>query len=294
MIDYSGKIVVVAGPTASGKSEIALSLSKKIDGYIINADSRQLYKKIDIGTAKPEFDEKIEEGVHKLKEITHYLYDFVDPKENFTLFEYQKSVQKVLDKEQGTPILVGGTGLYIDSIVFNYNLTEKGNKNKDLKKKTVEELKLLAKDYLPQMSESDRKNKHRLIRAIQRGGVNTKNGEPLDNIYFVIDIPKETLKKRVKKRLEKMFEKGLLEENISLLEQGYTYDDKGLNSIGYIEFKEYFDGEISLKQVKERIYRDTMKYIKRQKTWFRRNGNAIWTDSEEQIVQEALNFILKE
>jgi tRNA dimethylallyltransferase len=252
MIKYKGKIIVIAGATATGKSEISLKLAKKINGYIINADSRQIYKKINIGSAKPKFDKEISKGVHTLDGITHYLYDFVDPKENFTIFDYQDCVNDVLKNTQGVPILTGGSGLYIDSVIYNYKLS-KNNKNTDLKDKSIEELQESAKEYLPYMSESDRKNKHRLIRAIQREGVNREKGKELNNIYFVIDIEKQILQERIKKRIDNMFKEGLLEENISLLKQGYTYNDKGMKTIGYIEFKEYFENKISLEDVKERI-----------------------------------------
>jgi len=116
----------------------------------------------------------------------------------------------------------------------------------------------------------------------------------LNHIYFVIDIDKEILKGRVRQRIDKMFEDGLLEENISLRKQGYTYEDKGMNSIGYIEFKEYFNDKISLEEVKEKIYKNTLSYIKRQRTWFRRNSESNWTNSYEDILYKASNFISKE
>ena len=265
MIEYKGKIIVIAGATATGKSEISLKLAKELNGYIINADSRQIYKKINIGSAKPKFDKEISKGVHTLNGITHYLYDFVDPKENFTIFDYQNSVNNVLKNTHGIPILTGGSGLYIDSVVYNYKLS-KNNKNIYLKDKSIEELQELAKEYLPYMSESDRKNKHRLIRAVQREGVNKEKGKELNNIYFVMDVQKEILQERIKKRIDDMFKEGLLEENISLLKQGYTYNDKGMKTIGYIEFKEYFENKISLEDVKERIFKNTMGYVKRQRT----------------------------
>ena len=293
MIEYKEKIIVIAGATATGKSEISLKLAKKINGYIINADSRQIYKKINIGSAKPKFDKEISKGVHTLNGITHYLYDFVDPKENFTIFDYQNCVNDVLKNTQGVPILTGGSGLYIDSVIYNYKLS-KNNKNTDLKDKSIEELQELAKEYLPYMSESDRKNKHRLTRAIQKGGVNREKGKELNNIYFVIDIEKQILQERIKKRTDNMFKEGLLEENILLLKQGYTYDDKGMKTIGYIEFKEYFENKISLEDVKERIFKNTMGYVKRQRTWFKRNKNAIWINEPKEILYLASNFILKE
>ncbi len=290
MIDYKGKIIVIAGPTASGKSDIAIKLAKKVDGYIINGDSRQVYKYLNIGTAKPKF----QDSEHMIDGIKHYLYDFVDPKSNFTLFEYQLAVNDILTKEKGIPILVGGSGLYIDSVVFNYLLTKNDDTDTTLQNKSVEELKELAKEYLPNMNVSDRENKHRLIRAIQRKGINQKKGNTLNNRYFVLDVEKEILEKKVRERIEKMFKEGLLEENISLLEKGYTYEDKGMNSIGYIEFKEYFDKKKTLEEVKEDIYRNSMSYIKRQKTWFKRNKGSIWANNEKDIYYEASNFILKE
>ena len=293
MIEYKGKIIVIAGATATGKSEISLKLAKELNGYIINADSRQIYKKINIGSAKPKFDREISKGIHTLNGITHYLYDFVDPKENFTIFDYQNCVNNVLKNTQGIPILTGGSGLYIDSVIYNYKLS-KNNKNTDLKDKSIEELQELAKEYLPYMSESDRKNKHRLTRAIQRGGVNREKGKELNNIYFVIDIEKQILQERIKKRIDNMFKEGLLEENISLLKQGYTYNDKGMKTIGYIEFKEYFENKISLEDVKERIFKNTMGYVKRQRTWFKRNKNAVWINEPKEILYLASNFILKE
>lgn len=293
MIEYKGKIIVIAGATATGKSEISLKLAKELNGNIINADSRQIYTKINIGSAKPKFDREISKGIHTLNGITHYLYDFVDPKENFTIFDYQNCVNNVLKNTHGIPILTGGSGLYIDSVIYNYKLS-KNNKNIHLKDKSIEELQELAKEYLPYMSESDRKNRHRLIRAVQREGVNKEKGKELNNIYFVIDIKKEILQERIKKRIDNMFKEGLLEENISLLKQGYTYDDKGMKTIGYIEFKEYFENKRTIDDVKEEIFKNTMGYVKRQRTWFKRNKNAIWVNDAKEISYLASNFILTE
>lgn len=287
MIDYKGKIVVIAGPTASGKSDIALRLAKDINGYIINGDSRQIYKDLNIGTAKPIFDRG-----NILDGVKHYLYDYVNPKDNYTLYDYQKDVQKILENEKGIPILTGGTGLYIDSVVFNYNLV-KNNKNiSDLDSKSVEELQSIAGVLINDMNESDRENKHRLIRTIERGGINREKGKSLNHIYFVLDIEKEILIERVYERVNKMFDMGLLKENIDLLSKGYIYKDRGMNSIGYIEFKEYFENKISLDEVKEKIFKNTMSYIKRQRTWFRRNKGSIWIDNYEDIYQKASTFIL--
>jgi tRNA dimethylallyltransferase len=283
MIQYSGKIIVISGPTASGKTDIAVKLAKKINGYVINGGSRQVYKYLTIGTSKP--IEEIENSG-----IRHFLYDIVDPKDNFTIYEYQSKVQKVLDTEKGIPIIVGGSGLYIDSIVFNYDLKQNIN-NEDLSSLSLEELQKKASKYIKYMTESDKKNRHRLIRVIQRGGLGRQSGKALNNIYFVLDIPRDNLIANIEKRVEKMFENGLLEENKKLLSMGYTYKDRGMKSIGYIEFEAYFDGLISIEYVKEEIVKHTIDYAKRQRTWFKRNRNAIWVDNYEDILYFASNFI---
>jgi len=293
MIIYSGKIIAIAGPTASGKSDIAIRLAKDIGGYVINGDSRQIYKHLSIGTAKPKPDEILDDGTWIISGIRHHLYDFIDPKENYTLFDYQNSVQQILDREKGTPILVGGTGLYIDSVIFNYDLKRNDIKS-NYSRLSLEELQSKASKYLPNMTESDRGNRHRLIRVLQRNGYGRNKGEELNNIYFVLDIPKDILKERIKERIEYMFSNGLVEENKKLLELGYTYDGKGLNSIGYKEFKDYFDKGITLEEVKEKIYKNTCAYAKRQRTWFKRNKDSIWSNSYDNILDLASNFIRRE
>ncbi len=293
MIDYKGKIIVIAGPTASGKSNLAIQLAKDIGGYIINGDSRQVYKHLSIGTAKPLPDKVLEDGTWIISDVRHFLYDIVDPKDPFTLFEYQQEVQKILDREEGIPIIVGGTGLYIDSVVFNYDLNE-NNHESDLSNLSLEELQERATPFLELMTESDKKNPHRLIRAIQKNSIDQNKGKDLNSIYFVLDIEKEELRKRIEKRVNKMFEDGLEDENRKLLEMGYRYEDKGLNSIGYREFEKYFRKDCTLEEVKKEIVTNTLRYAKRQRTWFRRNKNCVYVNSYESMLDLASNFISKE
>lgn len=293
MIGYEGKIIVIAGPTASGKSNLSIQLAKDIGGYIINGDSRQVYKHLSIGTAKPFPDKLLEDGTWIISDVRHFLYDIVDPKDPFTLFEYQQEVQKILDREEGIPIIVGGTGLYIDSVVFNYDLKE-NNHESDLSNLSLEELQERATPFLELMTESDKKNPHRLIRAIQKNSIERNKGKDLNSIYFVLDIEKEELRKRIEKRVNKMFEDGLEDENRKLLEMGYRYEDKGLNSIGYREFEKYFRKECTLEEVKKEIVTNTLRYAKRQRTWFRRNKNCVYVNSYESMLDLASNFISKE
>lgn len=292
MIEYSGKLIVIAGPTASGKSDLAIRLAKEIGGYIINGDSRQVYKHLSIGTAKPVFD-SFNDGVGAIEGVEHFLYDFVDPKDDFSLFDYQRSVQGVLDSKKDSgdiPIIVGGTGLYIDSVVYNYDLKERARVS-EYRGMGLEELQVLCKDYKGEMNNSDWNNAHRLIRMLERGGKEMCRGEMLDVKYFVIDVDRDTLRERISKRVDIMFDMGLERENRELLDMGYSYGDKGMKSIGYSEFREYFDGKKSLDEVREEIVNHTLQYAKRQRTWFKRNGECIWTDDYDLILNESLNLI---
>jgi tRNA dimethylallyltransferase len=203
MIDFKKPIIVIAGPTASGKSSLAIKLAKEINGYIINADSRQIYNELQIGTAQPKPD-IIKDNIWYIDNIKHYLYGYIPVKENYNLFQYQKDVQKVLDKEDMTPILVGGTGLYIDCIVHNYDLKKSKDteySREELEKLSVKELRsLLEPEVLNKLNRSDIKNPIRLIRAIERGGVNRKKGRQLNYLYLLVDSQPEVLEKRIKLR----------------------------------------------------------------------------------------------
>ncbi len=286
-------IIVIAGPTASGKSDIAISLAKKINGYIINADSRQIYKELKIGTAQPVSD-YVEDGIWYIDGVRHFLYGYKSIKDTFNISIYQENVQNILNSHNGIPILVGGTGLYMDCIVYNYDL-----KNEDinstlrgyLSSLSVNELKsLVPKDTLNILNNSDRNNPRRLIRVIERKG--KKNGKriPLRNISFVIDVPREELTERIRRRTDLMFENGLEKEVENLFE---TYDPQlpAFNTIGYQEFREYFNGRKSLSEVESEIVTHTIQYAKRQRTWFKKNKNNIWTRDVNKIFQDAEQFI---
>jgi tRNA dimethylallyltransferase len=188
---FDRPIYVIAGPTASGKSSLAIKLAKDINGVIINADSRQVYKELNIGTAKSTPDEIINEKEWKIENISHFLYGFVSIKTPYNLYEYQKDVQSVLDSlpEDKTPILVGGTGLYIDSIVYNYILKKNSYKPADresLENKSLSELQeQIDSNILNSLNDSDRNNPVRLIRILEKGSQTFEKGEPLDFKYFV-------------------------------------------------------------------------------------------------------------
>ena len=296
MIDYKKPIIVLAGPTATGKSSKAIKLAQKIDGVIINADSRQIYKELKIGTAQPEPD-RIENNCWYIYDIKHHLYGHVSITEKYNLYQYQKDVQKILDKEDRIPILVGGTGLYIDSIVYNYNLSSNQNSNsnfsrKELNKMSVIELQsIIDKKTLKKLNHSDINNPSRLIRVIERGEINRKKGKPLNHIYILIDTELEIIKKNIIKRVDEMFEEGLIKENQHLIENGFTYDLYPMRSIGYQEFEEYFENNKSIKQVKEEIILHTLQYAKRQKTWFKRNKDTVKVKNYKEIYDSVSNFL---
>lgn len=296
MIPHSRPIIVIAGPTASGKSSLAIKLAKDIDGAIINADSRQIYKELTIGTARP--TKKEMEGV------PHHLYGHISVKKDYNIYKYQQDVKKVLSTipNEKTPMLVGGSGLYIDSVIFNYKLDNSEAKGEEEKIKegrgklnnlSVDQLQNLIKKKNPkllaQLNESDRKNPVRLIRVLESGRKKVR-GQAFKHIYFVVDVSKEELDERIDVRTEEMFRKGLLEENIRIRKEGLD-SYQALKSIGYQEFGKYFQENASIEEVKEDIIKNTKKYAKRQKTWFRRHNHAIWTNDYNLILEESLKLI---
>lgn len=260
-------IIVIAGPTASGKSQIALSLAKRFQGYIINADSKQIYKEINIGSAKPKFEKD-----NLIDNVPHFLYDILPVSQRYDIYSYQKDVKQVLKNNSGNPILTGGTGLYIDSVVFNYKLP------------TLLEAEITKEELLQRvrLNESDINNPRRIEAWVRKADLPTK-GEPLDHIYFVIDVDKEELNRRIEERVERMFKEGLVEENTKLWQKYKTYLLPGLYTIGYKEFEEYFNNICTLEDVKQRIISNTKKYAKRQRTWFKRNKSAIWVKDISEI-----------
>jgi len=297
-VKSNNPIIVIAGPTASGKSDLAISIAKKINGYIINADSRQVYKELIIGTAQP-IPKKTENDIWYIDGIKHFLYGYKSLTDPFNISIYQKDVQNILDTQNGIPILVGGTGLYIDCIVYNYDLKNENidtELRKRLSKLSIKELQnLINQNILKKMNKSDRGNPRRLIRIIEGRKVEKKNlkereNKILRNIYFVIDIPREELKKKFTKRIDLMFKKGL-EEEVKDLFNRYDNNLQSFNTIGYQEFREYFKGEKSLDTVREEILTHTYQYAKRQRTWFKRNKDTIWTRDINNILQEAEQFI---
>ncbi|KPJ57256.1 hypothetical protein AMJ49_01475 [Parcubacteria bacterium DG_74_2] len=292
------KLIVILGPTASGKTELAIKLAKKFNGELINADSRQIYKEMDIGTAKPSKKER--------KIIAHHLIDIIFPNEEFNVAIYKKIVLKIIkniQKRKKIPFLVGGTGLYIRAIVDNIEFPkvspQKGLRKK-LEKKSVKELFEIYKKLDPKGAKFiEKENKRRLIRAIEVCKVTGKSfwrqrkkGKPIfDVLQIGIKLTKKELKKRISKRIKKMFKLGLEKEAKYLIKKyGWI---SSLQTIGYQEWSEYFDKKIDKKidkkEVKEKIKLHTSQFAKRQMTWFKRDKRIYWIKN----YQEAEKLIKK-
>lgn len=284
---FDRPIIVIAGPTASGKSSMALQLAKDINGVIINADSRQIYKELNIGTAKPVPDRILNSKEWVIDDIPHFLYGFLPIKEKYNIFQYQKDVQEVFDNlsDDKTPILVGGTGLYIDSIVFNYHLSSDSGIQNNLTGLTVKELQNMLDPEIV-LNESDRNNPVRLVRILEKGNSEQKKGPELNHKYFVLDIDKDGLRDRIEERVDQMFKDGLLEENQELFKSTTV-----LKTIGYAEFTKYFNKQISLDEVRSNIVTNTSKYAKRQRTWFRKNKKAVYVTDYNYLLTESLKLI---
>lgn len=322
-------LIIILGPTASGKSEVALKLAKKNKGEIISADSRQIYKEMNIGTAKPFLVQKSKnktlphilplqigggdkEGVAKLKpiliqKIPHYLIDIIKPDDNFSVAEYKELAIKIIHDIQNRgkiPILVGGTGLYISSIVDNIEIP-KVKPNLKLRKKLEKTspavlLKQLKKLDSATFKTIDKKNIRRIIRALEVTistgkpfSAQRAKGAPLFNILQIgLDMPREKLYKKIDQRIEKMIKAGLIQETKRLTKK-YSWRLPSMSGIGYKEIGMYLRGEIPLKRAKELIKFATHAYARRQMTWFRRNKKIKWIKLNKDELNKVVRYCKK-
>lgn len=256
------KILVIVGPTASGKSDLAIRLAKKFKGEIISADSRQVYKGLDVGTGKITKKE--------MWSIPHHLLDVANPKKQFSVSEYQRLAMKVLEKIE-RPIVVGGTGFYIDALIGRITLPEVAANNKlraKLSKKSTSTLFEMLQNKDPRRAKTiDRHNKVRLIRALEivavLGKVPALKTRAPNNLIY-IGLKPDNLRSRIEKRVKKMFKQGLLDEIKRLKRSGVS--NKRLKELGF----EYFN------PTEESVTRKSIQYAKRQMTWFKRNKKITW------------------
>ena len=282
------KIIVVAGPTASGKSDLAVKIAEKYNGEIISADSRQIYREMDIGTAKITLDE--------MRGIPHHMIDIVDPDYDFSVAEFQDmafdNIRSTLDKGK-IPVVVGGTGLYIHSLLYEVNFTETV-KNTALR----QELEALPKKDLYSMlqkkdpSSAERINandKKRIIRRLEILNDGSDDGEyrfreknkDYDYINVCLTWERSVLYDRINVRVDNMFSKGLLDE-VKYLIGKYGKDHTSMQAIGYKEVIDYLEtGSDDMHGLKEKVKQNTRRYAKRQLTWLRRYDDFRWYDQSE-------------
>lgn len=289
------KLIILAGPTASGKTAVSVDLAKRIGGEIISADSMQIYRGMDIGTAKITADE--------MQGVKHYLINVSDPKEDFNIVKFQNMVKcsiEEIKKNGHIPILVGGTGFYIQSIIYDIKF-DKEDDNGSIRKVLEEEYDKMGVDFMyEKLKKIDsisaenihKNNKKRIIRAIEYFLINNtlisehnelqrKKTSPYDFRFFVLNPRRDILYDRINKRVDKMVEKGLVDEVKSLVERGLSIDNISMQGIGYKEIVEYLEGNIPLDKAVENIKQNTRHMAKRQVTWFRRERDVIYIDPFE-------------
>ncbi len=296
------KVIVICGPTASGKTALSIELAKKINGEIISSDSMQIYKYMDVGTAKPTQEE--------MQGIQHYLLDFVEPNQRYSVAEFKKDAEKAIEQilaKGKVPIIVGGTGLYVDSLIYGIEYQDikldenyRAELEKRVEKEGLEILYIEAQKIdsqaVEKISENDKKRILRILEIYHATGKNKteqeiesrKNGVKYDYKVFAINMDREKLYERINKRVDIMIEQGLIEEVKKLLKK-YNEFPTAMQGLGYKEVVEYLENKISKEEMIEKIKRETRRYAKRQLTWFRKNKQTIWIGPHD--LQKILNEI---
>jgi len=300
------KVVVICGPTASGKTSLSIELAKKINGQIISADSMQIYDEMDIGTAKPTKEE--------MQGIKHYLIGNVKPTNRYSVSEYKKDATNAIEEtiqDNKFPIIVGGTGLYVNSLIYGIDYPEietdleyRKKLEEIAEKEGLNKLYNMAKEIdekaMEKISPNDQKRILRVLEIYNQTGKtkteleieSRKNGVKYDFRVFAIDMPREILYERINKRVDIMFENGLLEEVKRLYkkygEELYT----SIQAIGYKEVIDYINGKYTKEEMIEKIKMETRRYAKRQLTWFRKIENITWLNGLNDI-QSNIDIILE-
>ena len=287
-------LIIITGPTAVGKTDLSISLAKKIGGEIISADSMQVYRGLDIGSAKVTTEE--------MDGVFHHLIDILDFDEEFNVFLFKELAEKSIEdiySRGNIPIICGGTGFYIQALLYDVSFSKEDNSNirAELEKRVDNEG---AEVLYKELHEIDPKsaeiihpnNVKRIIRALEYFKLNGKlfsehnetekqKESPYNFMYFVIDDDRELLYQRINKRVDVMLSKGLVDEVKILYEKGLRIGMTSAEGIGYKQLLPYLEGEISLDEATEKIKQDSRHYAKRQLTWFRREKETTWVDRAE-------------
>ena len=306
MMEKKKPLIILTGPTAVGKTEISLLFAKAIGGEIISADSIQVYKYMDIGSAKITKEE--------MQGIPHFLIDELYPDEEFNVVIFQKKAKEYIEQiyQRGhIPVIVGGTGFYIQAVLYGIDFEETA-----ADKSYREELEMFAKEngveaLHDKLKEVDGKaaekihanNKKRVIRALEyykqtgcriseHNEEQRKKSSPYQFVYFVLNQDRDILYQRINERVDKMMERGLLKEVEGLLEMGYQRELVSMQGIGYKEIVSYLEKEISLEEAVDRIKKETRHFAKRQITWFKRESEVTWIEMEKYFKKEDMLKIL--
>ncbi|GMQ60084.1 tRNA (adenosine(37)-N6)-dimethylallyltransferase MiaA [Vallitalea sediminicola] len=288
-------LIVIAGPTAVGKTSLSVKLAKNIGGEIISADSMQIYKYMDIGTAKVTEEEK--------QGINHHLVDMLKPDEEFNINIFQKSAKKSINEiidDKKIPIMVGGTGFYIQSIIYDIDF-DNTCKDESYRKELQEAAALLGNEYvhdklkdidLASYNKIHPNNLKRVIRALEyyretgkpisfHNEIEAQKESTYNLAFYVLNMERELLYKRIDRRVDIMIEQGLVEEVQKLKEMGYSKELVSMKGLGYKEIYGYLDGEYDLDRAIYILKRDTRHFAKRQITWFKREKNVRWLNVDD-------------
>ncbi len=285
----SSPLIVIVGTTASGKSTLAIELAKKFNGEIVCADSRTVYKGMDIGTAKPTQDDQAL--------VPHHLLDVVTPNKRFGAADFKKlAVQAIEDisKRGKLPILVGGSGLYIDSVVYDFSFRESGDpkERSRLEALSVSQLQAELRSAGIPLPNNPSNPRH-LVRAIEtKGEVPVRNPLRPHTLVLGLRMEKKALIGRIRKRVEAMVEAGLIDEARGLVAE-YGHSAPALGAPGYKPITEYLNGTISLEEAKTQFIKNDMNLAKRQLTWFRRNKSIHWLEEQGEAVELVTTFLNK-
>jgi tRNA dimethylallyltransferase len=280
-------LVVLVGQTGSGKSALAIELAGRFHGEIISADSRAIYKGMDIGTAKP--------GAEDLAKVPHHLIDVVTPDQPFTVADFQRLAREAIadiTNRGKVPFLVGGTGLYVDSVIYDFSFRRPANptERQRLRAMTVEELQRELKERGLPLPENEQNPVH-LIRTIETEGEVSQRGSLRPNTLVLgLTVEKDELERRIRTRVESMVTQGFAEE-VRNLAAKYGWGLSALQAPGYKAFRLYLAGQLSLDEAKQQFVRFDMQYAKRQKTWFKRNADIIWISNSEEAVDRVTTFM---
>lgn len=283
-------LIVIVGETGSGKSELAMDLAKRFNGEIIAADSWTVYRGFDIGTAKPSRKER--------DEIPHHLLDVTDASRGYSAAVFKKRAMEIINEVAARgklPLLVGGSGLYIDSVLYDYEFLPAPSPQlrQELNSFTLVELLKRAEDQGLITDTIDTRNKRRVMRLIENNGVQPqKHNLRPHTLMLGVAVPPEELQARIGARVQTMLRAGL-EAEVRQLAGKYSWDMEPMKGIGYREFKPYIEGTQSLDETIDRIIQNTLALAKKQRTWFQRNKSIHWLDEQAKAVAYATTFLNK-